>query len=86
MDNNSVRSVPFHTEDRQWDARFNVQQDGDLAQLLDAIRAEYDGGKLKYILVGGPEVGTRSYQDDYQIRYGMTLPMVTYIRTNTRTS
>lgn len=65
----SVRSVPFHHEDRQWDARFNVQQDEDLTRLLDAIRADYDRGKLKYILVGGVEVGTRSYQDDYQIKH-----------------
>lgn len=65
----AVRTVPFHHEDRQWDARFNVQQDGDLEQLVAAIRGEFDGGKLKYVLVGGPEVGTRSYQDDYQIRH-----------------
>lgn len=65
----AVRTVPFHHEDRQWDARFNVQQDGDLEQLVKAIRGEFDGGKLKYVLVGGPEVGTRSYQDDYQIRH-----------------
>lgn len=69
MDSTSVRSVPFHHEDRQWDARFNVQQDEDLAQLVDAIRGEFDGGKLKYVLIGGVEVGTRSYQDDYQIKH-----------------
>lgn len=68
METTSLRSVPFHHEDRQWDARFNVQQDGDLEQLVEAIRRDYDGGKLKYVLVGGPEIGTRSYQDDYQIR------------------
>ena len=65
----AVRTVPFHHEDRQWDARFNVQQDGDLEQLVEAITGEFNGGKLKYVLVGGPEVGTRSYQDDYQIRH-----------------
>lgn len=69
METTSLRSVPFHHEDRQWDARFNVQQDGDLEQLVEAIRGEFDGGKLKYVLVGGPEIGTRSYQDDYQIRH-----------------
>jgi hypothetical protein len=46
-----------------------VQQDGDLEQLIEAIKREFDGGKLKYVLVGGPEIGTRSYQDDYQIRH-----------------
>ena len=69
MEHSSIRSVPFHHEDRQWDARFNVQQDGDLDQLIEAIKREFEGGKLKYILVGGPEIGTRSYQDDYQIRH-----------------
>ena len=64
-----VKSVPHHHEDRQWDARFNVQTEDDLTQLVDAVRADYVGGKLKYILIGGPEVGTRSYQDDYQVRH-----------------
>ena len=52
-----VKSVPHHHEDRQWDARFNVQTEEDLTQLVDAIRADYMGGKLKYILIGGTEVG-----------------------------
>ena len=65
----SLRSVPFHHEERQWDARFNVQQDEDLNRLLEGIRSDADKGKFKYILVGGPEIGTRAYQDDYQIRH-----------------
>lgn len=69
MQSTSIRTVPFHHEDRQWDARFNVQQDGDLDELVGAIKRDWDSGKLKYVLVGGPEVGTRSYQDDYQIRH-----------------
>lgn len=64
-----IKSVPFHHEDRQWDARFNVQQDEDLVRLLDGIKEDYDKGRLKYILVGGVEVGTRAYQDDYQIKH-----------------
>jgi hypothetical protein len=69
MSSASIRTVPYHHEDRQWDGRFNVQQDEDLARLLDAIKGEYERGKLKYILVGGVEIGTRSYQDDYQIKH-----------------
>ncbi len=69
MDGTSVRSVPFHHEDRQWDARFNVQQDGDLDELVAGIKRSFEEGKLRYILIGGVEVGTRSYQDDYQIRH-----------------
>jgi hypothetical protein len=63
------KSVPFHHEDRQWDARFNVQQDEDLAKLIEGIKADADKGKFKYILIGGTEIGTRAYQDDYQIRH-----------------
>lgn len=54
-------------EDRQWDARFNVQEEGQLERLLSGIDEDYRKGKFKYILVGGIERGTRPYQDDYQI-------------------
>nr|QKK82950.1 hypothetical protein 2 [Trichosanthes kirilowii parvo-like virus] len=63
------RQVSFKTEDRQWDGRFNVQADEDLTGLLDAIEQHWDSGRLKYILVGGVEVGTRPFQDDYQIKH-----------------
>lgn len=61
--------VAFHVEDRQWDARFNVQNDDDLQLLLDSIRGHYDRGCIKYVLVGGVEIGTRPFQDDYLIRH-----------------
>lgn len=61
--------VAFTTEDRQWDCRFNVQRDEDLAQLVDAIKRSYEAGGIKYVLIGGPEIGTRPYQDDYQVRH-----------------
>ena len=60
--------VNFATQDRQWDARFNVQEPVDLERLVTAIRAEWDAGKLRYILIGGVEIGTRPYQDDYQVK------------------
>nr|QKE54887.1 MAG: replication protein [Parvoviridae sp.] len=63
------KSVSFNHEDRQWDCRFNVQTDADLDELLAAIKSEDDQGKLKYILVGGLEIGTKSYQDDYNVRH-----------------
>jgi len=69
MASTSVRTVPYHHEDRQWDGRFNVQDEEDLTRLLAGIREEYDRGKFKYILVGGVEIGTRSYQDDYQVKH-----------------
>lgn len=63
------KNVSFKTMDRQWDARFNVQTDEDLDALLAAARAEWDTGRLRYVLIGGLEVGTRPNQDDYQIRH-----------------
>ena len=62
-------SVPFTYQDRQWDGRFNVQTDDDLERLVTALRREWDAGKLKYILCSGVEIGTRPYQDDYQVRH-----------------
>ena len=65
----SNRFVPNQTEDRQWDARFNVQLDSDLTELIDAATREFNTGKLKYVLVGGVEIGTKEYQDDFGIRH-----------------
>lgn len=65
----AVRQVAFTAEDRQWDGRFNVQLDEDLTRLLDAIKRHWESGRLKYILVGGVEIGTRPYQDDYQVKH-----------------
>lgn len=61
--------VSYTTEDRQWDCRFNVQLESDLEQLLTAIRQDYGTGRITYILVGGVEIGTKPYQDDYQIKH-----------------
>lgn len=61
--------VPFHHVDREWDARFNVPTDGDLELLLTSIKQETEAGKFRYSLVGGVEVGTRPFQDDYLIRH-----------------
>jgi hypothetical protein len=69
MQQQQLKQVPFHHEDRQWDARFNVQDDTSLNEILKGIKEDNDKGKLKYILVGGIEIGTRPYQDDYQIKH-----------------
>nr|QTE03954.1 MAG: replication protein [Syrmaticus ellioti parvo-like hybrid virus] len=63
------KTVSYKTEDREWDARFNVQNDEDLDALLAGVKQLAEEGRFKYVLVGGPEVGTRSYQDDYGIRH-----------------
>ena len=62
-------SVSHKHEDRQWDIRLNVQTDEYLNTILDNIKREAANGKFKYILVGGCEIGTKSTQDDYQIRH-----------------
>ncbi len=63
------RFAAFSTEDRQWDARFNVQTEEDLTTLIDAAKREFNSGKIKYLLIGGVEVGTKEYQDDFGIRH-----------------
>ena len=65
----SNRFVPHYTQDRQWDARFNVPSDEDLESLLTAIKAEQASGKFHYVLVGGVEIGDAPYQDDYLIKH-----------------
>jgi hypothetical protein len=69
MNGGHTTNVSYATEDRQWDCRFNVQLKSDLAELLAAIERDWASGRLKYILVGGVEVGTKPYQDDYQIEH-----------------
>lgn len=61
--------VPFHTTNRQWDARFNVPTDDDLNDLLKAIQCEWDKGKFRYCLVSGTEIGDQPYHSDYGIRH-----------------
>lgn len=55
--------------DRQWDIRINVQTDEYLKTIVENIMLEYGSGKLKYILIGGLEIGTRPNHSDYQIRH-----------------
>lgn len=65
----SETSVPYHTTDRQWDCRINVQTPEYLDHIVSNIKLENERGKFKYILISGVEVGTRPYQSDYQIRH-----------------
>ena len=63
------KTIAYNHEDRQWDARFNVQTDEYLEDIVGAIKSEQEKGKFKYILIGGCEVGTKPTQDDYQVRH-----------------
>lgn len=62
--------VAYQHEDRQWDARINVQTDEYLDTIRSNITRQYtERGHLKYILIGGCEIGTKPSQDDYKIRH-----------------
>ena len=62
-------SVAYNHEDRQWDARINMQTDEYANEVIEAIKSEASKGKFKYILIGGYEIGTKPTRDDYQIRH-----------------
>lgn len=59
------------TRDRQWDARFNTANDATDNAIVTAARIlfEQPTGGLRYVLVGGPEIGTNPKQDDYGCRH-----------------
>ena len=61
--------VPFHTVDREWDARFNVPTDADVELLVAKVKQEFQAGKYRYVMVSGIEIGTKPYQPDYLIRH-----------------
>lgn len=63
------KQVSYTHEDRQWDARINVQTKEYFTSIVNNIKAEQLKGKFKYILIGGIEVGTRPNQGDYQIKH-----------------
>lgn len=63
------RYVPMHTQDREWDARFNLPNDEDVEALIAAATKECKANKLRYLLIGGVEIGTNQYQDDFAIRH-----------------
>lgn len=64
-----VEEVAYNHEDRQWDARFNVQSDESLVTLTERVMEQYGSGKLKYVLIGGVEIGTQPTHTDYKVRH-----------------
>lgn len=62
-------TIAYNHEDRQWDARINMQTDDYANEVIEAIKTENAKGKFKYILIGGYEIGTKPTQDDYQVRH-----------------
>lgn len=63
------KTISFTTEDRQWDARFNVPTEDYLTTVVNNIKLMDSNGRFKYILVSGVEVGTRPTHDDYQVKH-----------------
>ena len=61
--------VPMHHVDREWDARFNVPTDHDLQELQRNIEEMVRDSKIRYVLIGGVEIGNRPFQDDFKIRH-----------------
>lgn len=59
----------YTTKDRQWDARFlSLDEHSDNA-IVAAAKQLAEQGRFRYVLVGGPEVGTNPRQDDYCQRH-----------------
>lgn len=61
--------TPFNYQDRQWDARFNLPTQEDVDTLVAAAQSLFDAGRLRYLLIGGVEIGANPKQDDYNIRH-----------------
>lgn len=59
----------YVTKDRQWDARFvSIGEESD-QRIVQAATAGFESGRLRYVLVGGPEIGQNPKQDDYGQRH-----------------
>lgn len=63
------RTITHQTRDRQWDIRVNIQSDDDLLRVTEGCMEQYATGKLRYVLIGGPEIGTKPTHSDYQVRH-----------------
>lgn len=63
------KTIAFTTEDRQWDARFNVPTEEYLNDVVNKIKLLDSNGRFKYILVSNVEIGTRPQHDDYQVKH-----------------
>nr|UQB76434.1 nonstructural protein [Flumine parvovirus 12] len=59
----------FTTKDRQWDCRFNSPNPDTDQALVDNARDAFEQGRLRYVLVGGAEIGTNPNHDDYGCRH-----------------
>jgi hypothetical protein len=58
----------YLVKDRQWDARFN-SEDEESDALLVMFAKRQPEGRFRYLFIGGPEIGTNPKQDDFGIRH-----------------
>lgn len=54
---------------REWDGRINVPLEGDLANVISNIKAMVDLGRMRYVFIGGVEIGDKAYRSDYRVRH-----------------
>lgn len=64
-----TKTTPFNYQDRQWDARFNLPTQEDVDSLCERANQLFADGKLRYLLIGGLEIGANPKQDDFGIRH-----------------
>ena len=56
-------------KDRQWDCRFNTPNAEADELIVQNARQLFEQGRLRYILIGGPEIGTNPQHGDYGCRH-----------------
>lgn len=64
-----TQRTKYVTKDRQWDARFNSPSSDRDGEFINKARELQQSGRLRYVLLGGPEIGTNPNQDDYGCRH-----------------
>lgn len=69
MSASKISSVPYTFQDRQWDARFNLPTDEELEDFIQHGRDLFATNRLRYLLIGGVEIGEKPLQDDYKIKH-----------------
>jgi hypothetical protein len=66
---NTPSSVSYLFEDRQWDLRINVPTSEYLEDIVANVCELWKTGKMKYVLIGGVEIGTKPTQTDFQVKH-----------------
>jgi len=59
----------MQTLDRQWDIRLNILDQDYLNQLVVNVTEHFQAGGVKYVLIGGIEIGTKPDHTDYQVEH-----------------